>query len=123
MTSAVLNKGGGITPPADFGGLEKPLQSTLSSSSAFQSKAKPVCSWKALWQSYKRSLNQPLLGSKATTNFLPNGSCQAAKMPVPASDTASIEDFQQSLCTRCAEPQGKMIAIVHTVLQHSQETC
>lgn len=68
-------------------------------------------------------INQPLLGSKATANCLPNGSCQAAKMPARGSDAASIEDYQQNLCVRCAKPHRKVIAIVRVILQRSQETC
>lgn len=68
----------------------------------FRAKPNQFATWKALRQSCRHSVNQPLLGSRATTQFLPNGSCPAAKMPALGWDTASVEDY------RSAEPRHKM---------------
>lgn len=115
----------GDFPRADLGDLEKPPQGTLGSfdSLCFSEQSQTSLQLESLLVVLQTLINQPLLGSKATANFLPNGSCQAAKMPALGSDTASIEDYQQSLCVRCAKPHRKMIAIVHVILQHPQETC
>lgn len=120
-----LHCNGGNFPRANLRDLEKPPQGTCGSFAllSFSEQSQTSLQLESPVAVLQTLTKPALLGSKATTNFLPNGSCQAAKMPAVGLDTASIKDYRQSLHARCAKPHRKMVAIVRAILQRPQETC
>lgn len=100
-----LHCNGGNFPRANLRDLEKPPQGTCGSFAllSFSEQSQTSLQLESPVAVLQTLTKPALLGSKATTNFLPNGSCQAAKMPAVGLDQRLSAKPTRKMCQATQE--------------------